>query len=111
VHLARAVKERHPGMVVVGTGYSWLRHHLGNVAAAVIARGWADLIGVGREAFAYPDFARDLLATGQMNPRKTCIACSRCTQIMRDHGRTGCVPFDREVYGPIYEAGREGAGH
>jgi len=111
VHLARAVKERHPGMVVVGTGYSWLRHHLGNVAAAVIARGWADLVGVGREAFAYPDFARDLLAIGQMNPRKTCIACSRCTQIMRDHGRTGCVPFDREVYGPIYEAGREGAGH
>ena len=108
VHLARAVKERYPDLVVVGTGYSWLRHHLGNVAAAVLARGWADLVGAGREAFAYPDFARDLLTTGQMNPRKTCIACSRCTQIMRDHGRTGCVPFDREVYGPIYEAGRAG---
>jgi 2,4-dienoyl-CoA reductase-like NADH-dependent reductase (Old Yellow Enzyme family) len=108
VHLARAVKERYPDLVVVGTGYSWLRHHLGHVAAAVIERGWADIVGVGREAFAYPDFARDLLVTGRMNPRAACIACSRCTQIMRDHGRTGCVPFDREVYGPIYEAGRQG---
>jgi len=37
-----------------------------------------------------------------------CIACSRCTQIMRDHGRAGCAVFDREVYGPIYEACRQG---
>jgi len=106
VHLARKVKARYPGLIVVGTGYSWLRHHLGHVAAAVIARGWADIVGAGRGAFAYPDFARDLLATGRMNPRKSCIACSRCTQIMRDQGRTGCAVFDREVYGPIYEAGR-----
>jgi 2,4-dienoyl-CoA reductase (NADPH2) len=41
-----------------------------------------------------------------MDRRATCITCSRCTQIMRDHGRTGCVPFDREVYGPIYAEGR-----
>ncbi len=106
VHLARRVKQTHPGLVVVGSGYSWLRQYLGNVAAAVIRRGWADLVGVGREAFAYPDFARDLLVQGQLNPRRTCITCSRCTQIMRDHGRTGCVPFDKEIYGAIYREGR-----
>jgi len=105
IHLARQVKQSYPDLVVVGTGYSWLRQYLGHVAAAIIRRGWADLVGVGREAFAYPDFARDLLTKGEMDPRRACITCSRCTQIMRDHGRTGCVPFDKEVYGPIYREG------
>jgi len=105
IHLARQVKQSYPDLVVVGTGYSWLRQYLGHMAAAIIRRGWADLVGVGREAFAYPDFARDLLTKGEMDPRRTCITCSRCTQIMRDHGRTGCVPFDKEVYGPIYREG------
>ena len=105
IHLARQVKQTYPDLVVVGTGYSWLRHYLGCVAAAVIRRGWADLVGVGREAFAYPDFARDLLIKGEMDPRRTCITCSRCTQIMRDDGCTGCVPFDAEIYGPIYKKG------
>jgi 2,4-dienoyl-CoA reductase-like NADH-dependent reductase (Old Yellow Enzyme family) len=108
VHLARAVKQAHPELVVIGSGYSWLRHHLGQVAAAVIARDWADMVGVGREAFAYPDFARDLLSKGEMDARAACVACSRCTQIMRDHGCSGCVILDKEVYGPIYEEGRQG---
>ena len=66
----------------------------------------ADIVGLGRGAFAYPDFARDLTVKGALDPKKCCITCSRCTQIMRDGGRTGCVVFDREVYGPIYKAGR-----
>jgi len=107
LQLARQVKQTHPDLVVVGTGYSWLRQYLGQVAAAVIRRGWADLVGVGRGAFAYPDFCRDLLTKGSLDPRRVCVTCSRCTQIMRDDGRTGCVPFDREVYGPIYAQGRK----
>ncbi|MFH1085552.1 MAG: NADH:flavin oxidoreductase [Chloroflexota bacterium] len=110
IGLARQVKAAHPGLTVVGTGYSWLRQYLGQVAAAVLARGWADLVGLGRGAFAYPDFARDLLTQGQLNPRACCVACSRCTQIMRDHGRTGCVPLDRAVYGPIHDEGRRAHG-
>jgi 2,4-dienoyl-CoA reductase-like NADH-dependent reductase (Old Yellow Enzyme family) len=108
IELAKQVKTAYPGLVVMASGYSWLRQHLGPVAAGVLGRGWADIIGVGREAFAYPDFARDLLTAGAMEPRKSCLACSKCTQIMRDHGRSGCVPLDREVYDPIYRAGRQG---
>lgn len=104
--LARDIKRSCPELVIVGSGYSWLRQHLGPVAAGVVTRGWADIVGVGREAFAYPDFARDLLEHGALDRRKTCVACSRCTQIMRDHGEAGCVPFDRAVYGPIYDRGR-----
>lgn len=106
INLARQVKEAFPDLVVVGSGYSWLRQFIGHVAAAVIAQGWADIVGLGRGAFAYPDFARDLLTRGMLDRRRCCITCSRCTQIMRDGGQTGCAVLDQEVYGPIYRAGR-----
>ncbi|MBI4873039.1 MAG: FAD-dependent oxidoreductase [Acidobacteria bacterium] len=106
VHIVRRIQQEFPGLAVIGGGYSWLRHFLPHVAAANIAQGWVSLVGAGRMAFAYPDFARDLLETGRMNPEKVCVACSACTQIMRDGGRTGCVPRDAAVYEPIYKAGR-----
>jgi len=90
----------------VGTGYSWLRTLLANAAAASKANGLATLIGAGRMGFAYPDFARDIITKGRMDPNKVCLACSACTQIMRDGGRTGCVVRDNEVYGPIFRHGR-----
>jgi len=107
IELARRIKESYPDLVVVGTGYSWLRQYAANAMAGVLERGWADVVGMGRGAFAYPNWARDVLERGALDRRRVCIACSRCTQIMRDGGRTGCVIHDREVYGPIYEAGRE----
>ena len=107
VDVVRQVKRAVPEMIVIGSGYSWLRQFLGNAAAAVIRRGDADMVGLGRGAFAYPDFARDLLTQGSLDPKKCCITCSRCTQIMRDGGQTGCVIKDRDVYGPIYRAGRQ----
>jgi 2,4-dienoyl-CoA reductase (NADPH2) len=106
VHLARQVKQAYPRLVVLGSGYSWLRQYLGPVAAAVLRRQWVDLVGLGRQAFAYPDFARDLLTTGVLDPRACCITCSRCTQLMRDHACSGCVPFDRDVYGPLHAGNR-----
>jgi len=110
IGIARQVQEALPDTVIVGSGYSWLRQFVGNAAAAVIRRGWATMVGLGRGAFAYPDFAKDLLTKGTLDRRKCCITCSRCTQIMRDHGRTGCVIRDKEVYGPIYREGRAKAG-
>jgi 2,4-dienoyl-CoA reductase (NADPH2) len=109
--LARQIKEAVPEMTVVASGYSWLRHFLGNAAAATLRRGHADLVGLGRGAFAYPNFAHDLILNGALDARQCCSTCSRCTQIMRDGGRCGCVIRDREIYGPIYRAGRESASH
>jgi 2,4-dienoyl-CoA reductase-like NADH-dependent reductase (Old Yellow Enzyme family) len=108
IDVARQIKHAVPEMAVIASGYSWLRQFLGNAAAATIRCGDADLVGLGRGAFAYPDFARDLVH-GELDPKKCCITCSRCTQIMRDGGRTGCVVFDREVYGPILKAGQQAA--
>ncbi len=91
---------------VVGSGYTWLRQFVPFVAAGVVARGDATLVGLGRSAFAYPDAVRDILENGAMDPKKCCVTCSACTQIMRDGGHTGCVVRDSEIYGPEYRLAR-----
>ncbi|MGC8883264.1 MAG: FAD-dependent oxidoreductase [Bryobacteraceae bacterium] len=106
LHIVRQVQQAYPSLPVVGGGYSWLRQFLPHVAAAAVERGWVSLVGGGRMAFAYPDFPRDVLAGRPLDPQRVCVACSACTQIMRDGGRTGCVPRDAAIYEPIYKAGR-----
>lgn len=97
-----------PEVAVVASGLTWLRQFGGNVAAGMLNSGQAKIGGFGRQAFAYPNFAHDLMSNGCMNASKVCIACGRCTVIMRDGGRTGCVIRDSEVYGPIFKEGRKG---
>jgi len=114
INLAGEIQKEFPDIAVVGTGYSWLRTLLANVAAATKANGLAAIVGVGRMAFAYPNFAKDIIgfprsgvpAKGKLDPAKVCVSCSACTQIMRDGGMTGCVVRDNEVYGPIFAHGR-----
>ncbi|MEK7404368.1 MAG: FAD-dependent oxidoreductase [Acidobacteriota bacterium] len=106
VGIVRRIQAEFPGFPVIGGGYSWLRQFFPHVAAASVRNGWAALVGLGRMAFAYPNFARDLAERGRLDPEQVCVACSACTQIMRDGGRTGCVPRDAAVYEPIYKAGR-----
>jgi 2,4-dienoyl-CoA reductase-like NADH-dependent reductase (Old Yellow Enzyme family) len=101
------LQQKTPDLPMVGTGYSWLRHHLPHVGAALVQTKKAAFLGVGRCAFAYPDFVKDLKEKGKMDPEKTCITCSRCSQIMRDGGSAGCVVRDKEVYLPIYREGRK----
>jgi len=106
INLAGEIQKEFPDIAIVGTGYSWLRTLFANVAAANKASGLVTLAGAGRMAFAYPDFAKDILAHGKMFPEKVCVGCSACTQIMRDGGMTGCVVRDNQVYGPIFKLGR-----
>jgi 2,4-dienoyl-CoA reductase-like NADH-dependent reductase (Old Yellow Enzyme family) len=110
-HLTREVQQHVPGMAVVGTGYSWLRQYLGYAGEANVRNGWVTLVGAGREAFAHPAFARELLEHGRLDPNRVCITCSNCTQIMRDGGPTGCVPRDRKVYTPIFVSGMRAHRH
>jgi len=105
----RTVQREAGDVPVVGNGYSWLRQFLPFAGAANIASGSCAFVGLGRSSFAYPDAPRDLLTGGAMDPQKCCVSCSRCTQIMRDHGRTGCVIRDARVYAPLYAQYREEA--
>ena len=104
--ITRSIQMAFPDLPLVGSGYSWLRQFMPNVAAATIRTGGATLLGIGRGAFAYPDAVRDILERGAMDPAKCCVACSACTQIMRDGGMTGCVVRDSEIYGPQYRLAR-----
>ena len=106
VNLAGEIQKQFPDIAMVGTGYSWLRTLFANVAAANKTNNLISLVGAARMAFAYPDFAKDIITKGRMYPEKVCVSCSACTQIMRDGGTTGCVVRDNKVYGPIFEHGR-----
>lgn len=108
LNIIREIQQSVPDVAVISTGFTWLREFAANVAAGGIREKWFKLAGFGRQAFAYPDFARDIVEKGNMQRGKCCITCSNCTVIMRDGGKTGCVPKDAKVYGPIYKAGREG---
>lgn len=106
IDLAGEIQQAYPEAAVIGSGYSWLRQMMPYAAAASKFHGLTTLVGVGRMAFAYPNFAKDILQKGQLDSERVCLGCSACTQIMRDGGRTGCVVRDARVYGPIYRRGR-----
>src|SRR6201999_2332799 len=46
--IARRLKARHPKLIFVGSGYSYLQEWLPNVAQRVVRQGWADFVGIGR---------------------------------------------------------------
>ena len=96
------IKKAFPEMNIVGTGYSWLRQFAPNLAAGCIEKGMTTFAGFGREAFAYPEFAQDILINGAMNEKKCCISCSKCSDILRAGGMAGCVIRDSKVYAPEY---------
>ena len=97
-----AVKGACPGQAVVASGLSYLRQFSPYAAAGLLASGSADLVGFGREAFAYPDFAADILKKGSLDKNRCCISCSKCSALMRAGSTAGCVIRD-EVYTQIYK--------
>jgi 2,4-dienoyl-CoA reductase (NADPH2) len=100
--ITAGMQKHYPNVPLVGTGYSWLRQYFPFVAAAVLKRGEASLIGLGRSSFAYPEAPRDLMETGSLNPRKICTACSKCSELLRQGKNTGCVVRDAEQYAEEY---------
>jgi len=98
ITLAAEVQRHYPEAVVVGTGYSWLGPMMGCAGAAAKALGKIKIVGAGRMAFAYPDFAKDLLNKRHLEQNKVCIACSGCSQLLRSGLPTGCLVRDPDFY-------------
>lgn len=105
--LTAAVQKAFPDLAVVGAGYSWLRHFFPPAAAAMVERGKASLIGLGREALAYPHWANDLAAKGILDPRRVCLACSKCSQMLRAGIPVGCAVRDAASYQDEYKRARK----
>jgi 2,4-dienoyl-CoA reductase-like NADH-dependent reductase (Old Yellow Enzyme family) len=101
IRLAAAIQKSSPALPVVGTGYSWLRQLFPRAAAGVLNSGGAALIGLGRLAFACPDFAGRLAARGRLGSNEVCTTCSGCSTLLRAARPAGCVVRDSGVYRPI----------
>ncbi|MDH7512430.1 MAG: flavin oxidoreductase/NADH oxidase [Clostridiales bacterium] len=103
LRLTAELQKSFPSLPIVGAGYSWLRQFFPDAAASAVQTGKASLIGLGRLSFAYPNWPDDLAINGFLDPRKTCLACSRCSQLLRGGGRVGCVIRDISLYAREYK--------
>ncbi len=109
VRLAGEIQAAYPNLPVVGSGYSWLQAWMFHVGAANVRDGRITFVGVGRGSLSHPDFARHVLEGRPLDPKRTCRTFSYCTALMRSKHNpmgqfpTGCPPFDKEVYGPIWK--------
>ncbi|MFL5242918.1 MAG: NADH:flavin oxidoreductase [Gemmataceae bacterium] len=111
--LAGCVQDSFPQLPVVGSGYSYLQEYLFNAGAANVRDGRATFVGVGRAALPQPDFAKQLMEHGKLDRKRVCRTFSYCTALMRSKHNalgqfaTGCPPFDKEVYGPLWEEAKK----
>jgi 2,4-dienoyl-CoA reductase-like NADH-dependent reductase (Old Yellow Enzyme family) len=107
--LAAQLQQAFPGLPLVGSGYSYLQEFIFNAGAANVRDGRITFVGVGRAALPQPDFARQLRENGRLDRKRVCRTFSYCTALMRaKHNElgqfaTGCPPFDKEVYGPLWD--------
>ncbi len=110
--IAGELQRTFPDLPMVGTGYSWLQRYMIHAAARNIERGNIRIFGAGRNSIAYPDFAQDALRTGELDEARVCKTVTFCTYLMRRRKHplgqfpTGCVPFDKEIYGPLMKEAR-----
>jgi 2,4-dienoyl-CoA reductase (NADPH2) len=107
IYFAKEIQKSIPSIPVMGSGYTWLGEFAPMVASANIREGNQSIAGFGRQAFAYPDFVKDILTNGKMDPLKCCIACSQCSQLMIYGNSTGCVIRDKDIYGPILQKAKK----
>ena len=113
--IAGKIQEAVGEVPVVGSGYSWLQDFVPHVGAANVAEGNIAFVGFGRATLSHPDFVKTIQETGSLNRKKVCRTFSYCTNLMRSkHNElgqyaTGCPPFDKETYGPLWEEAKRTA--
>jgi len=108
----RAIKKS-VSIPVIGSGYSRLRNgdaslHVGDKEQSTLLY-WAeknlkdgnvDLVGIGRQAIADPEFARKVVE-GRVAEIKWCTTCGECTMLLGGNKRVGCTIYDPEYKGAL----------
>ncbi|MBR5452897.1 MAG: flavin oxidoreductase/NADH oxidase [Clostridia bacterium] len=94
VTIEKHIKEKFPTLTVVGSGLSYYREELMEVSESLLESGVCDLVGYGRMWLAYPEFYRDYV-NGKFDPKKCCLSCSKCTELMRGKQVSGCAVFNQ----------------
>jgi NADPH2 dehydrogenase len=100
MNVVRQLKARAPaGLVLIGSGYSYLQEFLPHVAQAMVREGWTDMVGIGRMVLSYPGIFADALENGSLTPKNICRTFSDCTTAPRNGLISGCYPLDKHYSG------------
>lgn len=102
IAVANAARAVAADALTVSTGSTFLGVTAPHVAAADIDAGAYELVGFGRQSFADPDSAQEILRDGCADPRRLCLTCGKCTALMRAGKTPGCVIYDKDIYGSLY---------
>jgi 2,4-dienoyl-CoA reductase-like NADH-dependent reductase (Old Yellow Enzyme family) len=100
---------------VIGSGYTYLGDGKNNLkepdpakksfqywAERNLEKGLCDLVGIGRQSFADPLFAKKILA-GKNSEIHYCIACGGCSILLRSQAQTGCAAYSDFYKGLLKE--------
>jgi 2,4-dienoyl-CoA reductase-like NADH-dependent reductase (Old Yellow Enzyme family) len=92
--VTRKLKQQFPGLIVVGTAYSYLQEFLPHVAQAAVRDGWAHMVGLGRMILTYPEILLDAVNGQPLQRKRICRTFSDCTTAPRNGLPSGCYPLD-----------------
>ena len=96
MRVVREVKANAPaGMLVIGSGYTYLQEFVPLVAQAIVREGWADAVGIGRMVLSYPTMLADAIAGRALEKKFVCRTFSDCTTAPRNGIISGCYPLDK----------------
>jgi 2,4-dienoyl-CoA reductase-like NADH-dependent reductase (Old Yellow Enzyme family) len=94
MEVTRRLKEKFPGLIFVGSAYSYLQEFLPNVAQGAVRVGWVDSVGLGRMVLTYPELLWDAMEGRSFDRRRICRTFSDCTTAPRNGLPSGCYPLD-----------------
>ena len=101
------VKKAVPEMVIFGSAPTYLRQFADLFAdlytAGAVEEGFCDGMLFGRMAFADPDYANEIIKNGRIDPKRVCMTCGKCGDLIRAHKPTGCVIRDPKTFMPFYK--------
>lgn len=97
------VKKAVPEMVIFGSAPTYLRQFADLYTAGAVEEGFCDGILFGRMAFADPDYANEIIKNGRIDPKRVCMTCGKCGDLIRAHKPTGCVIRDPKTFMPFYK--------
>ena len=96
------VKKAVPEMTVLASAPTYLREFSDLYTAGAVEQGFCDGMLFGRMQFADPDFANEIKA-GRIDPKRICLTCGKCGDLIRAHKPTGCVIRDNKTFMPFYK--------
>lgn len=76
---------------VIGSAYSILRERAFGVAEEMLAKGYTDFVGWGRQTLADPLMPKKLQCGEHVD---YCVACSGCSKMMIKQINVGCIMFN-----------------